>query len=245
VTPSASRPQPHRVDQILSRYGYCTRREARDWIRQRRVTVDGEPVRAPDQKVLVSSVLVDLQPIEFPDGLLVLLHKPAGCVCSHEDREGPTIYGELPARWRRRNPPITSIGRLDRDTTGVLLLTDLGALVQQWTSPRHKVPKIYDVTVDRDLRSELIDIFAAGTLLLEQEEHPCHPARLSIQSPRQATLELTEGRYHQVKRMFARQGYTVTRLHRSRFGPFELAGLKPGEWRVLSPDAALQSAQTR
>lgn len=233
--------KPRRIDQILSSYGYCSRSEARAWVRQGRVRFDdGRPVSAADEKAPVSRLRIDGQPVDFPDGLLVLFHKPAGCVCSHDDRDGPTIYKWLPERWPRRNPPVTSIGRLDRDTTGVLLLTDDGGLVQRWTSPRHKVPKVYEVTVEGCLEPRLVDLFAAGTLLLEGERHPCLPARLEIRGPHEATIELVEGRYHQVKRMFASQGCLVTRLHRSRFGTFDLAGLKPGEWKPIPLAAAAQ-----
>lgn len=224
-----------RLDHILSRYGYCSRREAREWIRQGRVLLDGVQAASPDEKARVSSVFVDGAPVECPDGILAMLHKPAGHVCSHDAREGPTIYDLLPPRWLRRKPPVTSVGRLDKDASGLLLITDIGALVQRWTSPRHHVAKVYEVTVDRDLEDSLADVFAAGTLRLDGETKPCAPAPLEILAPRRARLTLTEGRYHQVKRMFASQGYTVTRLHRTRFGEWELGDLPPGQWRWL-PD---------
>lgn len=225
---------PLRLDHLLSRYGYCSRSEARDWLRAKRVTVNGVAAKSPSDKADPLTVLVDGAPVECPQGILVLLHKPAGCVCSHDVREGPSVYDLLPAQWLRRNPPITTVGRLDKDTTGVLLITDQGPLVQRWTSPKHKLPKLYEVTVDADLRSELVDLFAAGTLMLEDEDKPCLPGKLQILGPRTARLELIEGRYHQVKRMFASQGCTVTRLHRSRFGEFELGELAPGQWRHVS-----------
>jgi 16S rRNA pseudouridine516 synthase len=224
----------HRLDQILSRHGYCSRSEARAWVKSGRVQVRGEPATAAESKVSVADVLVDGEPVECPGGLLAILHKPAGCVCSHDPREGPSVYDLLPPRWSRRNPPVTTVGRLDKDTTGVLLLTDLGQLVQRWTSPRHHVAKVYEVTVDRDLDARLVDLFASGTLVLAGEDKPCLPARLEILGPREARLELVEGRYHQVKRMFAEHGCTVTRLHRSRFGEFEVGDLQPGQWRLLT-----------
>ncbi len=233
-----------RIDQILSSHGYCSRSEARAWVGRGRVTVGGQRPAAADSKVRLSELRIDGQPVEFPDGLLVLMHKPAGCVCSHEERDGPTIYQQLPERWPRRNPPATTVGRLDRDTTGALLLTDQGTLVQRWTSPRHKVPKVYEVTVDADLRSELIELFASGTLLLDGEKAPCLPATLEIRGPREARLELIEGRYHQVKRMFASQGCPVTRLHRSRFGNFTVEDLAPGQWRALPLEDHLHPPST-
>jgi 16S rRNA pseudouridine516 synthase len=227
---------PARLDALLSRCGYCSRREARAWIRAGRVLVGNAPARAPEQKARPAEVWVDGAPLESPEGILVLLHKPAGWVCSRDEREGPTVFDLLPERWRRRHPPVTTVGRLDKDTTGVLLITDVGELVQRWTSPRHKVPKLYEVTVDRELSPELVACFAAGTLCLEGESRPCLPAALEITGPCTARLELVEGRYHQVKRMFASQGYAVRQLHRARFGEFDLAGLQPGQWRLLLLD---------
>lgn len=224
---------PRRLDQILASFGYCSRREAKDWLRAGRVTVNGGLERRPECKAAPDSVRVDGEPVECPGGLLALLHKPAGFVCSRDEREGPSVFDLLPPRWSHRNPPVTTVGRLDKDTTGVLLITDQGELVQRWTSPRHKVPKVYEVTVDRPLRADLPDVFGAGTLVLAGECAPCLPARLEIVSPTTARLELTEGRYHQVKRMFAALGWNVVRLHRSRFGQFELEDLPPGQWRLL------------
>ena len=178
---------------------------------------------------------MDGAPIEGPEGILALLFKPAGYVCTHEEREGPTIYELVPPSWLRRNPPVTSVGRLDKDVTGVLLLTDRGDFVHRWTSPRHRVIKVYDVTVDGRLRPELISVFAGGALRLGGEPKPCRPAKLEILSEHEARLELTEGRYHQVKRMFASQGLLVTRLHRSRFGEYGLGNLQEGQWRLVPP----------
>jgi len=225
--------QPRRLDQILANYGYCSRSEAKVWIRKGRVTIDGQPATGAEKKARPDSVQVDGQPVEYPEGILALLHKPPGYVCSHDAGEGPTIYDLLPPQWLRRNPPVTTIGRLDKDTTGVLLITDSGDLVHRWTSPKHKVTKVYEVTVDTDIPSTAVELFAAGTLHLEGEEKPCAPAQLEILSPREARLGLTEGRYHQVKRMFARLGCEVIRLHRSRFGAFEVGELRPGEWKLL------------
>jgi 16S rRNA pseudouridine516 synthase len=143
----------------------------------------------------------------------------------------------LPSRWRLRNPPVTSIGRLDKDTSGLLLLTDLSPLVHRLTSPKHKVPKTYVATLNADVSpsraDEIAAIFASGTLLLEDEKDPCAPASLVMRDPRIAELILTEGRYHQVRRMFASQGFTVTALHRERFGDLTLGDLAPGQWRDL------------
>src|SRR5690606_36615496 len=145
-----------RLDQLLSNLGYCSRRDARKWIDEGRVTVSGAAADDPGKRVDAAAVQVDGEPLDHPDGLLLLLHKPLGLVCSHDPREGPNVYGLLPPRWQRRNTGVTSVGRLDKDTSGLLLLTDQTPLVHRLTSPKHKVPKIYRVTVDRPLepRSE-------------------------------------------------------------------------------------------
>jgi 16S rRNA pseudouridine516 synthase len=225
-----------RLDQLLANLGYCSRREARGWIQAGRVTVRGAVNDDFGAKADPADVRVDGEPLDQPDGLLLLLHKPVGLVCSHEAREGPNVYSLLPPRWRERNPPVTSIGRLDKDTSGLLLLTDRSELVHRLTSPKHKVPKVYRATVGADLSPALIPLFASGTLVLPDEKTACAPAELKILSPREAELKLTEGRYHQVRRMFACQGLEVLALHRARFGHLELGDLPAGQWRALPSD---------
>jgi len=222
-----------RLDQLLANLGYCSRREARGWIQAGRVTVRGVTEKDFGAKANPAEVQVDGAPLDHPDGLLLLLHKPVGLVCSHDEREGPNIYSLLPPRWRERNPGITSIGRLDKDTSGLLLLTDQTELVHQLTSPKHKVPKVYRATLASDLPAGLAAIFASGTLLLKDEVKPCAPADLKVITPRSAELTLTEGRYHQVRRMFASQGCEVLTLHRAQFGPLSLTDLPVGQWRTL------------
>lgn len=222
-----------RVDQLLASLGYGSRREVNGMIDDGRVTVAGAPCRSGAQKAVPADVRIDAEALDHPDGLLLLLNKPAGLVCSHEGREGPTVYSLLPARWQRRNPPVTSIGRLDKDTTGLLLLTDQSQLVHRLTSPKHKVPKEYRVALDRDVAAGWVALFASGTLQLDGEPKPCAPAELRDVHGKEATVVLTEGKYHQVRRMFAACGATVLRLHRARFGDLELGSLEPGQWREL------------
>jgi 16S rRNA pseudouridine516 synthase len=226
-----------RLDQLLANLGYCSRREARDWIRSGRVSVKGEVETDFGAKADPATVSVDGEPLDHPDGVLLLLHKPVGLVCSHDEREGPNVYSLLPPRWRLRNPQVTSVGRLDKDTSGLLLLTDQSELVHRLTSPKHKVPKVYRATLDADLPAGLAELFASGALVLKGEENPCAPAHLQVIGPREAELTLTEGRYHQVRRMFASQGCEVLTLHRARFGTLELGDLPAGQWRELPLDS--------
>lgn len=225
-----------RLDQTLASLGYGSRRDVNILIGEGRVTVAGDVARDGAQKVAPAEVRVDGEPLDHSEGILLLLHKPAALVCSHDEREGANVYSLLPARWRRRNPPVTSIGRLDKDTTGLLLLTDQSALVHRLTAPKHKVPKVYRATVDADLAPDLVSMFASGTLQLHGEPAPCAPAELKLLSPREAEVTLTEGRYHQVRRMFSACGATVLTLHRVRFGTLELGDLPVGMWRELPLD---------
>lgn len=224
-----------RLDQLLANLGYCSRRGARDFLKQHEVVLAGDTTRLFDSAIKVASdrLCIDGEPADHPDGLLLLVNKPTGLVCSHDEREGPNVYSLLPERWRARNPQITSIGRLDKETSGLILLTDLSPLVHRLTSPKHHVPKRYLATLDRPASESLIPLFAAGTLLLEGERTPCAPAHLEMLGEREVALTLTEGRYHQVRRMFAATGLTVLTLHREKFGSLTLGGVPEGQFKEL------------
>jgi len=225
-----------RLDQLLSSLGYCSRREAVALVKAKRVKQNDIVLTKADQKVDPHAITLDGEPLEAPDGLLAMLHKPVGYVCTHNDGEGPTIYELLPDQWLRRNPAVTSVGRLDKDTSGLLLVTDIGSLVHRFTSPKADVEKVYLAELDRELDPQLVEIFARGDLMLRGEDKPCLPARLEIVSSQTARLTITEGRYHQVRRMFASQGWHVEKLHRERFGPHALGDLAEGEWRLIPVD---------
>jgi len=164
------------------------------------------------------------------------MHKPLGVVCSHREA-GRSIYELLPKRWRARMPALSSIGRLDKDTSGLLLITDDGPFLHRVISPKAKVAKRYIATLDRPLDGSEAEVFAAGTLMLEGEKDALAPAVLEPIGEREARLIITEGRYHQVRRMFAAVGNHVVGLHRDRIGGLELpADMAPGEWRVLTAE---------
>lgn len=221
-----------RVDQLLSSLGYCTRKEARALCARGRVTVDGQPVKDAAARVVPAQVRLDGEPLDFPDGLFVMLHKPVGLVCSHDSREGARVYELLPRPWLRRNPKVTTIGRLDKETSGLILLTDVGPLVQRLTSPRHHVDKVYEATLDATPGPEVVAAFERG-LRLDGEDEPTLPARLEVLGERRARVTLSEGRYHQVRRMFAACGLHVEALKRTRFGDWALGDLPEGAWKAL------------
>jgi 16S rRNA pseudouridine516 synthase len=223
-----------RLDKLLSSLGYCSRREVATLIREGIIShIDNFPLKS-DTKVAHDKIRFEGEPLDPPQGMVILMHKPVGYVCSHDDGEGRLVYDLLPERWRRRDPKISTVGRLDKETSGLLLLTDDGALLHRLTSPKHKVPKVYEATLDRPLKGDEGEIFASGTLMLNGEKTPCLPAKLEVIDPTHARLEIVEGRYHQVRRMFAAAGNHVIALHRSSFGDLTLEDLKMGEYRLLS-----------
>ncbi|MFN7054276.1 16S rRNA pseudouridine(516) synthase [Hyphomonas sp.] len=177
----------------------------------------------------------DGEPLDPPPGMVILMHKPAGFTCSHSD-QGRLVYDLLPPRFLKRDPKLSSIGRLDADTTGALLFTDDGALLHRLISPKSSAEKVYEATLARPLEGHEAALFASGELVLRGEDKPCLPARLEVTGARSARLTLTEGRYHQVRRMFAAAGNHVETLHRARFGPVTLDGLAEGQWRLLTEE---------
>ena len=225
-----------RTDALLSRYGYCSRREVAQWLKRGRVTRAGVPVKSPNEKVEPEEVLVDGEPVEFPRGLYVALNKPLGCTCSHKE-EGELVYDLLPPQWLRRNPVVNTVGRLDKETSGLLLLTDDGAFEHAQTSPKRHVPKVYSFTTRAPVPQEAVALFAGGELLLQGERTPCLPAELVLTGECTGRLTLHEGRYHQVRRMLAAVGAPVVTLERTEIGPLKLAelGLEPGEWVEIDP----------
>ena len=225
-----------RIDALLSRFGYCSRREVAQWLKRGRVTHRGEPVKAANEKAEPEDVLVDGAPVEFPRGLYVAFNKPLGCTCSHKE-EGELVYDLLPAQWLRRNPVVNTVGRLDKDTSGLLLLTDDGAFEHAQTSPKRHVPKVYTFTTAAPVPGDAAALFASGEMMLQGERTPCLPAELVLTGACSGRLTLHEGRYHQVRRMLAAVGAPVETLARIEIGPLRLQdlNLQPGEWVEIDP----------
>ncbi len=220
---------------LIGNLGYGSRKEIAQWFRQGLITDAAGEVLYADDQVAHAEIRIDGEPLDPPHPLTLLLHKPVGVTCSMKD-PGRIVYDLLPARFRLRSPQLSTVGRLDRDTSGLLLLTDDGALLHKIVSPRSKLEKIYDVSLAQDIRGDEAALFASGTLLLESEKTPLAPARLEIIDPRHARLALVEGRYHQVRRMFAAVGNHVVDLHRSRMGGLALDDLAPGAWRAVDDE---------
>lgn len=223
---------------LIANLGYGSRKQVTAMFREGRVTDAAGEVLYADDKVAHADIRLDGEPLDPPAGLVLMLHKPVGYTCSTKD-SGRVVYDLLPARYRLRSPSLSTVGRLDRDTSGLLLMTDDGQLLHRIVSPKAKLSKVYEATLASDLRGDEAATFASGSLLLESENTPLAPAMMEVVAPRHARLTLTEGRYHQVRRMFAAVGNHVEALHRSRIGGLELDGLAAGEWRMLdSADVA-------
>lgn len=234
-----SRAPMARLDRLLANLGYGSRREVGALVSRGQVVLDGAAVKDASRRIELSRNLparmtVAGQPLDPPAPLTLLMHKPLGVVCSHREA-GRSVYELLPQRWRARMPALSTIGRLDKETSGLLLITDDGPFLHRVISPKAHVAKRYIATLDRPLAGGEGEVFASGTLMLEGEKDPLAPAVLEPLSPTTARLTITEGRYHQVRRMFAAVGNHVTALHRDRIGGLSLPeDLDAGAWRPLS-----------
>jgi 16S rRNA pseudouridine516 synthase len=233
-----------RLDRLLANLGYGTRRTVQNLVNAGLITLDDVPLLKAEQHVALSPDLperlrVDGEPLDPLPGLCLVMNKPLGYTCSRNEEEGALVYELLPERWRARDPALATVGRLDKETSGLLLFTDNGALLHRLTSPKHDVAKRYFFQLERPMRGDEAEIFAAGGLLLKDEKKPLLPARLEAHSPASGVLEIREGRYHQVRRMFAHVGNTVTMLHRQSIGAYVLPDdLPPGKFRII-PESAL------
>ena len=230
-----------RVDKLLGSMGYGSRSEIARLGKVGGIVLDGVDLTDVSQRIAVTADLpgrmqIDGRPLDPPAGLVLILNKPLGMTCSHKE-DGALVYDVLPERWRRRDPAISTIGRLDKETSGLLLLTDDGDLLHRVISPKRHVAKVYRATLARPLVGTEAGVFEAGGLVLEGEDKPLAPAHLDVLSPTEARLSVTEGRYHMVRRMFAAVGNHVEALHRERMGRLALPeDLAPGEWRLATQD---------
>ncbi len=221
-----------KIVKLIANLGYGSRREVARMFREGLITAPDGDVLYADDKVEHAQIRIDGEPLDPPAGIVLMLHKPTGVTCATKDA-GRIVYDLLPPRYRLRDPLLSSVGRLDRETSGLLLFTDDGALLHRIISPRSRIAKVYEATLAEDLRGDEGATFASGTLMLESEKTPLIPAVLTVLGPRKASIAVSEGRYHQVRRMFAAVGNHVETLHRVSVGGLTLGELPVGEWRAL------------
>jgi len=224
-----------RLDKIITDTGLCSRSNAKDRIRRGCVAVDGRPATDPAAKYdpAAVTITVDGEPITGPGHVYVMLHKPDGLLSATRDPRKPTVLDLMPEEWKRRG--LFPVGRLDKDTTGLLILTDDGDFAHRVISPKSRIPKLYEATVDGVGTAEDVEAFARGIVLGDGLE--CLPARLELVSPGLVRVEVFEGKYHQVKRMLGSRRMPVLTLKRLRIGDLWLdESLLPGQFRLMTPE---------
>ena len=223
-----------KLSQVLYSQGFGARRLCDGLIRGGHVTLAGKVCDDPDLEVDPQGLSFGVRGQVWPyhARALVLMHKPAGYECSQKPKHHPGVMSLLPAPLRDRG--VQPVGRLDADTTGLLLFTDDGALIHRLTSPKHHVPKVYDIDTFEPVSPAQVQALLQG-VLLNDEVHAVRAAACELLGPQRLQMTLLEGKYHQVKRMLAAAGNTVVRLHRSRYGALSLPDdLAPGQWCWLS-----------
>ncbi|WBY04041.1 16S rRNA pseudouridine(516) synthase [Ramlibacter tataouinensis] len=229
------------LQQILFSQGFGTRRVCAGLVQQGLVSVAGQPCTDPSAEFDPQGLryTVQGQAWTWHEKAYVLLHKPAGYECSQRPSAWPSVYTLLPAPLRQRpqrqgTPGVQAIGRLDQDTTGLLLLSDDGAFIHRLSSPRRQVPKVYLATVRHPIEDAMVQRLRDG-VVLDDDPRPVRAAACERLDSHRLQLTLTEGKYHQVKRMVAAAGNRVEQLHRSRIGGLELpTDLAPGQWQWLA-----------
>jgi 16S rRNA pseudouridine516 synthase len=239
------------LQDLLFSQGFGPRRVCLGLIQQGLVTVSGQSATDPYQDIDTDGFqfTVEGTPWTYHAKAYLMLHKPAGYECSQKPSAWPSIYTLLPGQLRQRpvkggQPGVQAIGRLDQDTTGLLLLSDDGAFIHKMSSPKHHVPKVYQLTTADPVDDRQVQRLLAG-VVLDDSPKPVRAAACVATGSHTLDLTLTEGKYHQVKRMLAAVGNRVTALHRSRIGDLELPeDLRAGEWRWLSGDQ-LAACQAR
>ena len=226
-----------RLDKIIAACGAVSRREVKMLVRQGRVTVDGAVAASAEMKIdeEQADITVDGVTLQYSKFLYVMLHKPAGVLSATEDKRQATVLDLLPEEYRKRG--LAPVGRLDKDTEGLLLLTDDGELTHRLLSPKYHVDKVYYARVEGTPDEDDCAAFAAGIPL---SDFTCLPAQLTLLGAGECRVTVQEGKFHQVKRMLASRGKPVTYLKRLSMGPLQLDGeLSPGQWRLLEKQELL------
>lgn len=240
------------LQEILYTQGFGTRRVCAGLVQQGYVTISGAVIVDPSADIDVAGLQFTVQgkAWEYHDKAYLMLHKPSGTECSQKPSTYPSIYTLLPSPLRLRPNKgavqgVQAVGRLDQDTTGLLLMTDDGHFIHRMGSPKHHVPKVYEVTTKHPVDAAQVDKLLAG-VVLDDDPKPVRAAACEATGELQLRLTLTEGKYHQVKRMVAAVGNRVEALHRSRIGSLVLTDALPaGQWRWLAADEveALRSSR--
>lgn len=230
------------IERILHSQGFGSRKQCRALIHAGRVTVAGAPVDDPRAEFPTEglSFTVDDEPWLYRERAYLVLHKPCGYECSQRPQFHPSVFALLPEALAHRG--VQCVGRLDQDTTGLLLLSDDGQFIHTWSSGKKRIPKIYEVEARHPVTDTMVAMLCEG-VQLHDEPAPVRAAACLATGERSLRLTITEGKYHQVKRMVAAAGNRVEALHRSVVGGLVLpADLAPGQWRWLEANDLAQLA---
>ena len=225
-----------RLERLLANLGYGSRKDVSKAIKAGAFVLNGKPFLDPSEQFepqSIANAMFDDEPLDPVSPLTILLHKPQGYTCS-SDEQGLLVYDLLPPRWKSRDPLLSTAGRLDKDSTGLVLMTDDGQLLHKIISPKIHVQKYYRVTLRDDVTGGETAQFASGEFCLKNDNKPLKPALWQPSGKREGVMILQEGRYHQIRRMFAALGNHVESLHRFALGGLELGGLEAGKYRVLN-----------
>ena len=221
-----------RIDKLLSSLGYGSRKEIKQMINSCVVTSAGAIIKDNTQVVNPRNIKISNKSIKYYSGVNVILNKPIGYVCTRKSIEN-SIFKLFPNQWILRRPKVNTAGRLDVDATGIIIITDDGKLLHRIISPKNKVSKVYRVKLEKVIKSNYKSFFESGECIIKSESKPCKPVQFKKIGNNTAELELIEGKYHQIKKMFSVLNNTVIELNRIKIGNLRLNGLKLGQWREL------------
>jgi 16S rRNA pseudouridine516 synthase len=236
--------KPLTLEKILFSQGFGTRRYCSDLVYADLVKVNGVLAEDPEEKISTENLQlqVDGEDWEFHEKAYIAFNKPIGYECSHKTSHHPSIYGLLPQPLVERG--IQCVGRLDYDTTGLILMSDDGQFIHKMTTPKKNIGKIYEITTPDPITQKQIDHLLGG-VVLDDDPKPCFATACVQKDEKLLAMTIVEGRYHQVKRMMAAVGNHVAALHRTTIGAYTMpSDLPQGEWRWLYPDDLVQLSKS-
>ncbi len=227
--------KPISLEKILFSQGFGTRRYCADLVYAELVKVNGILAEDPDERISPDGLLLNIEgkDWEYHEKAYIAFHKPPNYECSHKTTHHPSVYSLLPSPFIERG--LQCVGRLDYDTTGLLLISDDGQFIHKMTTPKKNIGKVYEITTPDPVTEKQMDHLLKG-VVLDDDPKPCFAQACELLSEKTLVMTIVEGRYHQVKRMMAAVGNHVEQLHRSQIGAYVMPkDLAPGEWRWLYP----------
>ena len=236
--------KPISLEKILFSQGFGTRRYCSDLVYADLVKVNGELAQDPEERLSTEGLILNVEgrDWEFHEKAYIAFNKPPDYECSHKATHHPSVYGLLPRPFVERG--LQCVGRLDYDTTGLLLISDDGQFIHKMTSPKKNIGKVYEITTPEPITQKQIDHLLNG-VVLDDDPKPCFAIACRQLDERKLAMTIVEGRYHQVKRMMAAVGNHVAKLHRTEIGQYCMPDdLAQGEWRWLYPDDLLRLAKS-